>query len=53
MAETKKTTTASKTTTAKTTVKKTAAPKAKSAVTTEKDPSVRLKYKYLEELLLH
>ena len=50
MAETKKTTTASKTTTAKTTVKKTAAPKAKSAVTTEKDPSVRLKYKYLEEV---
>ena len=44
MAETKKTTTA------KTTVKKTAAPKAKSAVTTEKDPSMRLKYKYLEEV---
>ena len=45
MAETKKTTTASKTTTAKT-----AAPKAKSAVTKEKNPSVRLKYKYLEEV---
>ena len=44
MAETKKTTTA------KTTVKKTAAPKAKSTVTKEKDPSVRLKYKYLEEV---
>ena len=49
MAETKKTTTA-KTTAAKTTVKKTAAPKAKSTVTKEKDPSVRLKYKYLEEV---
>ena len=49
MAETKKTTTA-KTTAAKTTVKKTAAPKAKTAVTTEKDPSMRLKYKYLEEV---
>ncbi len=47
MAETKKTTTA-KTTAAKTTTKKTAAPKAKSTVT--KDPSVRLKYKYLEEV---
>ena len=44
MAETKKTTTA------KTTVKKTAAPKAKSTVTSEKDPSIRLKYKYLEEV---
>ena len=49
MAETKKTTTA-KTTAAKTTVKKTAAPKAKSTVTKEKDPSIRLKYKYLEEV---
>ena len=49
MAETKKTTTA-KTTAEKTTVKKTAAPKAKSTVTKEKDPSVRLKYKYLEEV---
>ena len=57
MAETKKTTTAAKTTAAKkttststekATVKKTAAPKAKSTVT--KDPSVRLKYKYLEEV---
>ena len=44
MAETKKTTTA------KTTVKKTADPKAKSTVTSEKDPSIRLKYKYLEEV---
>ena len=44
MAETKKTTTA------KTTVKKTAAPKAKKTVTSEKDPSIRLKYKYLEEV---
>jgi len=50
MAETKKTTTASKTTAAKTTVKKTAAPKAKSTVTKEKNTSVRLKYKYLEEV---
>ena len=59
MAETKKTTTASKTTAAKTsastekktTVKKTAAPKAKSAATKEKNTSVRLKYKYLEEVV--
>lgn len=48
MAETKKTTTAAKktTTAAKTTVKKTAAPKA----TATKNASVRLKYKYLEEV---
>ena len=49
MAETKKTTTA-KTTAAKTTTKKAAAPKAKSAASVAKDPSVRLKYKYLEEV---
>jgi len=54
MAETKKTTTASKATTSKTTATKTtaaktAAPKAKKTVT--KDASVRLKYKYLEEVV--
>ena len=60
MAETKKTTTSKKTTTvAKTTTsaaskapveKKTAAPKAKTTKEVKKDPSVRLKYKYLEEV---
>ena len=58
MAETKKTTTkttaskttAAKTTATKTTTSKTTAPKAKKTVTKEKDTSVRLKYKYLEEV---
>lgn len=55
MAETKKTTTASKSTAtkstaAKATAKKTAAPKAKTTVK-ERDTSVRLKYKYLDEVV--
>ncbi len=49
MAETKKTTT--KTTTSKATVAKTATPKAKTVATKERDSSVRLKYKYLDDVV--
>ena len=43
--------TTSKSTTTKTTAKKTAAPKAKTNVVKERDTSVRLKYKYLDEVV--